>query len=233
MNTQDKKISPSNFFTMKNTHLIFDFLVALSAILSTGCSNPAPIASPTCETFDAMALAQYDGTKTVTPPPPAPAPLPPNLPYDVLVIPPGTTIFSVAGGVPVSIQSFIIPGGAGSSSYRRTRIEAAPASFGSGKVANANYACLEFDFSGKSVTNVSFGFLDMIIGGKANLSVNGAAYSGGLAAAPATLGGASVSVTSTPLPGGQTGKVTVTSTTGINNLRIGGVEFYLDSLCYK
>lgn len=198
---------------MKNTNLIFSLLAIITvAALSTGC-KPIPSSAPptpVCETFDAMPLVQYN-----TPPPPPPAPNP--------------SIFSVAGGVPVRIQNINLPSGA---YFNFAGIEAAPASFGSGKVVNTNNVCLEFDFSGKNVKEASIEFQDM--GGTENLWVNGAAYSGELTAASATLGGANVSVVSSPIPGGKTGKVTVKSTTGnINTLRIGGQEFHLDNLCYQ
>lgn len=198
---------------MKNTNLIFVFLAAAAAALSTGC-GPKPPCPPclTCETFDAMSLAQY-GTNA----------------GGTVVNPPGSTIFSVAGGVPVRIQNINLSSG---TFFGFARIEAAPATFGSGRVVNTNNVCLEFDFSGKNVKEASIEFQDM--GGWENLWVNGAAYSGELTAAPATLGGANVIVTSSPIPGGKTGKVTVKSTTGnINALRIGGQEFHLDNLCYQ
>lgn len=196
---------------MKNTSLISVFLAALAAVISTGCPKPAP--SSTCETFDGLPLAQYDT-------------LPPT------VSPPGSVIFSVAGGVPVSIHSVDLGSGP---YFNFAGIEAAPTAFGSGHVVNTNNVCIEFGFSagGKTVTEASIEFLDM--GGTENLWVNGAAYAGELAAAPATLGGASVTVASTPLPGGKKGKVKVkgSATTPIKALRIGGQEFYLDNLCYQ
>lgn len=199
---------------MKNTRLIIVFLVAAAAALYMGCCPKPTVCPPctTCETFDAMPLAQY-GTNA----------------GGTVVNPPGSTIFSVAGGVPVLIQNINLPSGA---FFGFARIEAAPASFGTGKVVNTNNVCLEFDFSAKSVKEASIEFQDM--GGTENLWVNGAAYSGELTAAPATLGGANVSVASSPMPGGKTGKVTVKSTTGnIKTLRIGGQEFHLDNLCYQ
>ena len=121
----------------------------------------------------------------------------------------------------------------GKAYYNFGRIESAVAVFGSGQVINTNNITLKFFNIGtiKPVT-ISFDYLDR--GGRENLSVNGALYSGDISAVPATLGTATVSVTSTaiPLPAkGNKGTVTLTGT--IKEFNIGGQEFYLDNICFQ
>lgn len=194
---------------MKNNFLIFTFLAAIAAILYTGCTPPV---TPTCETFDTLPIAQY-GTVGGT-----------------VTNPPGSTIFSIAGGVPVQIHPiYLLPSGP---YFNFAGIEAAPASFGSGNVLNTNNVCVDFNFSGKNVQEVTIEYIDM--GGVENLWVNGAMYVGELSAAPATLGGATVTVTPSSIPGGNKGKVKIKTATGyIYTFWIGGQEFYLDNLCYQ
>jgi len=89
---------------------------------------------------------------------------------------------------------------------------------------------LGFDFgaNGFVPARVQFEFLDQ--GGTENLSVNGSAvFAGDISAVPATLGGATVSVSTTPAPGGKKGTVTLTGV--INGFMIGGQEFWIDNVC--
>lgn len=198
------------FLTMKKTIQISAFLLAASVFYTACCPKPCPPCL-TCETFDGMPLAQYGKDAG-----------------GVIVNPPGSLIFSIVGSVPVRIQNFNYSGG---TSYGFARIEPA-VSFGSGKVINTNNVCLEFDFSGNNIKEISIEFRDM--GGTENLAVNGSVYTGELTAVPATLGGAGVKVTSSPVTGGKIGKVTLKSVSGsINTVLIGGQEFHLDNLCYQ
>ncbi len=197
---------------MKNTHLLIAILAVAATIINTGCPNPPiPPAGPTCKSFDSMPAAQYSQAGTPS-------------------YPPGSVILSLGGGLVARIQQINLPG---VTTPGMVAVEAAPASLGYGMVVSTNNACIEFDFSGLvvNIQSVSIEFLDK--GGKENLAVNGVSYAGELAGAPAMLGGASINVSSTPIPGGNKGKLTITSTTNINKLKIGGQEFSLDNLCYQ
>jgi len=71
-------------------------------------------------------------------------------------------------------------------------------------------------------------FLDM--GGFENISVNGSPmFTGDISAVPGSLGGAAVSVSSTPAAGGKTGLVTLAG--AIQKLRVGGQEFWINNVC--
>ncbi len=195
---------------MKKPILISFFLMAVAVGLftGTGCSPKCPPCAtclPVCESFDGMPPAQYGNVG------------------GTVVNPPGSTVFSIAAGIPVRID-MLTPG----TFYGFAAFEPAPASFGAGQVINTNNVTLEFDFTGKNIKQVSIEFLDM--GGNNNLSINGAMYAGKLATAPPSLGGAGVTVTTAPIPGGLKGKVTATGS--INTFRIGGMEFHLDNLCF-
>jgi len=75
---------------------------------------------------------------------------------------------------------------------------------------------------------VTFEFLDM--GGFENISVNGSPmFTGDISAVPGSLGGAAVSVSSTPAAGGKTGLVTLAG--AIQKLRVGGQEFWINNVC--
>jgi hypothetical protein len=116
-------------------------------------------------------------------------------------------------------------------SFNRAHIDIAPAGFGPGQSIRTNNIGLLFDFRalGFNVKKVTFSYLDL--GGYENLSVNAAGvYVGELSAAPAVLGGANVTVTSSPVPGGKTGTVTVKAST-LQALMVGGQELWIDSVC--
>ena len=91
-----------------------------------------------------------------------------------------------------------------------------------------------FDFRniGFTVKRVKLNYLDL--GGYENLAVNGSGiYRGQIAAAPAVIGFANVSVTSFPTPppvSGRTGTITITGPQ-ITSFLIGGQEFWIDNVC--
>lgn len=93
---------------------------------------------------------------------------------------------------------------------------------------------LRFDLRNLAFTvkKVTLSYLDL--GGHENLAVNASGlYRGQLAAAPAVLGNANVTVTSaaTPPPvSGRTGTVTITGP-DIDSFMIGGQEFWIDNVC--
>jgi hypothetical protein len=89
---------------------------------------------------------------------------------------------------------------------------------------------LEFDFGniGFVPAAVKFEFLDR--GGVDNISVNGSPiFAGDISAVPGSLGGVTVSVSTTPVTGGKQGLVTLAGP--IQKLRIGGQELWIDNLC--
>ena len=138
----------------------------------------------------------------------------------------------ISNGVRVHVVNFSrLPAGF---AFNRAYIDMAPAGFGPGQSIRTNNINLLFDLRalGFNVTKVSFNFLDL--GGYENLSVNAnGVYVGELTAAPAVLGGAAVTVSSTPLPppaGGKTGTVTIKGST-LRTVMVGGQELWIDSFC--
>jgi hypothetical protein len=137
----------------------------------------------------------------------------------------GDVVFT-SNGIAVSVWDFEFTGGGGT--FNVATVDTAP--FGSGQNMRTNNINLEFDFAGLGFVPsvVRFDYLDQ--GGSENLSVNGSpVFAGDLPAAPASLGGATVSVSTTPGPGGTLGTVTITG--AIATLRLGGQEFWIDSVC--
>jgi hypothetical protein len=117
--------------------------------------------------------------------------------------------------------------------FNRAYTDIAPISL-PGQSIRTNNINLLFDFRnlGFNVRKVTFSYLDL--GGYENLSINGSGvYRGELSAAPAAIGGASVSVTSSPTPppiSGKTGTVTITAST-IKTVMVGGQELWIDKVC--
>lgn len=190
--------------------------MAIASIFYIGCC-PKPFCPclPMCETYDAQPPNQYGKVS------------------GVIINPPSTVIFSVTGNVPTRIQR--LDYSSGSNGFEFAKIEAATATFGSGQVVNTNNVCIEFDFSGKNVKEVSIEFLDM--GGSENMFVNGAQVLVGEIGTfgPVTVGGVQVSVGGlTTVTGGKKGKITAKRVSAnIKSFRVGGQEFYLDNLCYQ
>ena len=143
---------------------------------------------------------------------------------------PGTLAF-VSNGIPVRLYNFRLI--TGPFIFNRAYIDNAPYPFSAGQSIRSNNINLLFDFTSLPfpVSRVRLSYLDL--GGYENLSVNGSAFHvGELTAAPATLGGVSVSVSSAPLPppfGGKTGMVVLKG--GVKSLMIGGQELWLDQVC--
>lgn len=137
----------------------------------------------------------------------------------------------VAGGIPVRVDNFHLI--TGPQTFNRAYIDNAPFPFSSGQSIRSNNINLQFDFSKLPfrASRVKLTFLDL--GGYENLSVNGSlVHIGELTAAPAVLGGATVSVSSSPLPpplGGKTGTLVLKGT--VKSLRIGGQEVWIDQVC--
>ena len=137
----------------------------------------------------------------------------------------GDVIFTT-NGIVVSVYDFNLSGGG--ATFGAATVDVAP--FGSGQSMRTNNINLEFDFGniGFVPAAVRFEFLD--VGGVENISVNGSSmFIGDISAVPGSLGGAAVSVSSTPVAGGKTGLVTLVG--AIQKLRIGGQEFWIDNVC--
>lgn len=137
----------------------------------------------------------------------------------------GDVVFT-SNGIPVSVFDFDFVGGGGT--FGSAEVDTAP--FGSGQNMRTNNIDLEFDYGnlGFVPSVVTLDYLDQ--GGTENLSVNGSpVFAGDLTSAPAVLGGATVSVSATPGGGGTQGTVTITG--AISRLRVGGQEFWIDSVC--
>lgn len=141
----------------------------------------------------------------------------------------GDVVFTT-NGIPVSVHDFSFPGGGGT--FNVANIDLAPVPFGSGQSMRTNNINLEFDFSniGFAPNAVKFEFLD--IGGFENLSVNGSPiFAGELSAAPNPIGGANISVSTTPVAGGKKGIVILTG--AVQKIRVGGQEFWIDNVCAR
>jgi hypothetical protein len=139
---------------------------------------------------------------------------------------PGDVIFTT-NDVAVSIHEFAFVGGGGT--FNLARVDVAP-QLNNTQTMRANNVALGFDFSALSFvpTRVHFEFLDK--GGSENLSVNGSAvFAGQISAFPASLGGAAIAVSTTPVAGGHKGTVTLTG--AIKTFTIGGQEFWIDNVC--
>jgi Concanavalin A-like lectin/glucanases superfamily len=137
----------------------------------------------------------------------------------------GDVMFTT-NGIPVSVYDFNFAGGGGT--FGLAKVDVAP--FGSGQSIRTNNINLEFDFGniGFVPAAVKFEFLDL--GGVENISVNSSPiFAGDISAVPGSLGGATVSVSTTPVTGGKEGLVTLAG--AIQKLRIGGQEFWIDNVC--
>lgn len=134
------------------------------------------------------------------------------------------------GGVDVYVDKFQFVGGG--TAFNVAEIAVCPVAMGFNQSARPNNIALDFDFLslGVAVKQVRFKFADL--GGLENLGVNGQLYVGDIGSAPAVLGGARVTVSSTPLSPpsrGKTGLVTVSGT--VKSLRVGGQELWIDQMC--
>jgi hypothetical protein len=137
-----------------------------------------------------------------------------------------------SSGVSVYVYKFFLPGGG--SAFNRAYIDFAPVAFSPGQSIRTNNINLLFDWSavGFNVTQVKLSYLDL--GGAENLAVNGSGvYVGDIAAAPAFLGGAAITVTQSPVPPPRSGKLGTVTIRGssLRTLLIGGQELWIDSVC--
>lgn len=142
---------------------------------------------------------------------------------------PGTVILT-ANNIPVSIHNFDFTNGNGT--FNLAKIDNTSIAFSSGQSIRTNNINLEFDFTQLVFTpsKVELDFLDL--GGFENLAVNGEPvplYAGELSGAPTSINGVAVAYTSTPVTGGKIGTLTLTGS--VRTLKIGGQEFWIDSVC--
>ncbi|HEX7041127.1 MAG TPA: hypothetical protein VF202_13495, partial [Trueperaceae bacterium] len=125
----------------------------------------------------------------------------------------------------VAVVDFVFVGGGGT--FNVATIDTA---MGTDQDMGTNNINLAFDFTQLQFepAKVTLDFLDL--GGFENLAVNGSTlFAGELSAAPATVGGATVTVTTTPVPGGVSGTLELTG--AIDMVQVGGQEFWLDDVC--
>lgn len=113
------------------------------------------------------------------------------------------------------------------------RGEKAPFFWGDTTVLKTNKATLHFINNGTALpVIIKFDYLDM--SGINNLSINGSLFSGELNAVPASLGDVNINVTSSQVTSPANGKKGVITLEGaIKDFKIGGLEFYLDNICFK
>lgn len=142
----------------------------------------------------------------------------------------GDLAFST-NGIDAYVYNFaLLPAGF---AFNRARHATAPVSLPGQSLWTTNINML-FDLRnvGFMVKKVKLNYLDL--GGYENLAVNASGiYRGQIAAAPAVIGMANVSVTSAPTPppvSGRTGTVTITGP-DIDSFLIGGQEFWIDNVC--
>lgn len=143
--------------------------------------------------------------------------------------PPGMQLFTVGNITATSLEFTAASGGR---FYEYTVIEAAPAGFTGTQVMRFNNMSiiLFLGNAGFSVSEVSFDYLDL--GGTENLSTGAFQFVGEITDAPAAVTAQTVSVTSSPVPGGKKGTVTIKGA-NIDKVVIGGQEFWMDNLCVR
>ncbi len=142
---------------------------------------------------------------------------------------PGDLAF-VEDGIPVFMEYFQTPF---APFFNFMEVIPASATFGSVRVMHHNNINERFDIAalGVTVSEVSFEYYDT--GGMENLRVNGAAmFMGDLHTAPAAIApGVTFTVTTTTFGSDIYGQVVLTG--DVQELEVGGQEFYIDNLCVK
>lgn len=144
-------------------------------------------------------------------------------------ISPDTQIFT-AGNIQVTVMEFTT--GGANRVFDYAAIESSPAGFTGTQVMRFNNISVHFFFGnvGFPVSEVSFDYMDM--GGTESLSTGAFQFVGEIIDAPSAVVAQTVSVTSSTIPGGKRGTVTITGT-NIDKVVIGGQEFWIDNLCVK
>jgi len=131
-------------------------------------------------------------------------------------------------GIAVSVETFQRP--TDTSFTKARRGNPFTGFFPSGYSVQTDNINLGFDFTGLSFTTskVTLDFLDT--GGPENISVNGSTIVVGELASGSG-GGVSWVVVDSPTGTGTNRKGTVTITGSVQNLKIGGQEFWIDNVC--
>lgn len=201
---------PPSLFTTMRQFLMASLAAWVFPLLAGGCANPNPQPAPACVRFG---------------PPPAV-----GTTFGPPAHGPGALAF-IEAGIRVHVEAFQYAGGGGT--MNSAQIVVPPTPIGNGQVGRANNINYDFDFSGLGwvPSSVDFVFLDM--GGSENLGVNGSTvHRGELTAAPASLGGASVTSASNPVPGGKSGSTSILGPS-ITRVLVGGQEFWIDEVCAR
>lgn len=136
----------------------------------------------------------------------------------------------VSSGISGTVWKFVWA--SSGTAFNLARVEVPPVPFASGQSLRLNNINVDFLFPALLPRTVQIAFLDL--GGYENLKVNGSPiYVGELTAAPAALGGATVSVAWTPLAPPSNGKRGVLTVQGkaIEHVWIGGQELWIDDVC--
>lgn len=134
-------------------------------------------------------------------------------------------------GIKVRLEKFKYSGG-GSDAFRKAYVAPRFTPDGGAHSVRTDNINLEFDFSGLSWTpnRVTLDFYDTVAGHGENLSINGAPIIvGQLTSGSAP--GLTWTVTETPTNGNRIGKLTIEGK--VKKLRIGGQEFWIDTICAK
>ena len=116
----------------------------------------------------------------------------------------------------------------GTTMFGNAVVDMAVTGAGWNHVLNTGNILAVYDISNYvGVSGVSFDYFDG--DGVENLRINGVLYEGQLNAAPATLGGVSITVFETAYTGYRAGRVELTG--NVTELGIGGQQFYVDDIC--
>ena len=128
----------------------------------------------------------------------------------------------------------------GATSFNQSEITKPPYPFGTNQVMRMNNTALSFDFGG--VKEVQFEYLDL--GGTINLGAKGSGsmYIGNMSSMPAVqiINGVTIkkiNVTDVLNAGGtksgEKGTITLSHSTNISDMLIGGQELFLDNFCFN
>jgi hypothetical protein len=131
-------------------------------------------------------------------------------------------------GIEVSVNDFYWT--ATQTTFRKTRVGTTFMSSG-GQAINTNNINLEFDFTDLFLTPDEVVVIFRDTGGSENISVNGSSVLIGELASGST-SGVTWTVTDTPEPSNPHNRVgTLTINGDVERLKIGGQEFWIDSVC--
>lgn len=143
----------------------------------------------------------------------------------LVAIPAAGVVVATEDDIDLSFEDFHL---SGTTMFGNAAVDMAVTGAGWNHVLNAGNILAVYDISNYvGVSGVSFDYFDG--DGVENLRINGALYEGQLNAAPATLGGVSITVFETAYTGYRAGRVELTG--NVTELGIGGQQFYVDDIC--